>query len=275
MKFHHKIISIFDNLFTFDIYKKNLRILTFHHIKKENFLLLKKRLLFLKKKYHFLTPKEFFNIANKKKQLTKNSILLTFDDGYYSQKKFAEEILEKINIKAIFFVVPNFFKLRNFNKSRQFIKKNINNNLSLNEISFDMRNMSISDISKLKKKGHFIGIHTLNHKKLSDIQNIKKLSIEIFSNKNNYTNLLGAKNFCFAYPFGDITSINQKSLKIINKHYNFVFSGIRGNNYLNYKNLFWRDAIDDNFDSSLISMFLKGFIDIYYFRDRKKIKSYL
>ena len=126
-----------------------------------------------------------------------------------------------------------------------------------------------------KKKGHFIGIHTLNHKKLSEIQNIKKLSIEIFSNKNNYSNLLGEKNFCFAYPFGDIKSINQKSLKIISKHYNFIFSGIRGNNYLNNKKLFWRDAIDDNFDSGLISMFLKGFIDIYYYRDRKKIKSYL
>lgn len=275
MKNHHKIISFLNNFFTFKVYKKNLRILTFHHIKEENFLSLKKKLIELKKKYVFLTPQDFINIQLNKKQLTKDSLLLTFDDGYYSQKKFADQVLKKIKIKAIFFVVPNFFKINSFLQAKKFISKNINKNLTPNQITYCMRNMTIKDIKKLKNSGHVIGIHTLSHKMLSKIRSIKKLNDEIFSKKNLFSNLIGEKNLFFAFPFGDISSINKNSLKIIKKHYKFIFSGIRGNNLLNKKNLFWRDAIEDDFDIGLIKMFLRGFVDIYYYKDRKKIISFL
>ena len=50
------------------------------------------------------------------------------------------------------------------------------------------------------------------------------------------------------------------------KFYKFIFSSIRGNNIFKQNiNLFWRDAIDDNFSLKLIKKI--RFVD--YLNDRK------
>ena len=51
----------------------------------------------------------------------------------------------------------------------------------------------------------------------------------------------------------------------------FIFSGIRGNNIPKQNiNLFWRDAIDDNFSLNLCEGFFRV-ADYYYLNDRKKL----
>lgn len=274
MKIHHFFISLL-NKFSFLYFFKNpqLRILTFHHIEQKNFDLIKKNILNLRKNYKILSPDDYFNIIKKKKSLNQNSILLTFDDGYYSQKNFAERVLSQLKIKAIFFIVPNFLKIKNISKSKDFIFNNINKFIDVSKFDFSMRNMSINDLKYLKNKGHHIGMHTLNHKNLSLIRNKNILKKEIFSNLSFFRKLLKLKSpLSFAYPFGNISSINQNSVKMIYKYYDCIFSGVRGNNFnLNMKDIFFRDAIADRDNTNLIEGFLKGISDFYYKSDRKKL----
>jgi len=181
--------------------------------------------------------------------------------------------LSELKIKAIFFIIPNFLKIKDISKSKNFIYKNINKFIDFSKFDISMRNMSIDDLKYLKNKGHHIGMHTLNHKNLSFIRNKNVLEKEIFSNLSFFKKLLKLKPpLSFAYPFGNICSINQNSVKMIYKYYDCIFSGVRGdNNNLNMKDIFLRDAITDKDNSNLIESFLKGICDFYYLSDRKKL----
>ena len=112
---------------------------------------------------------------------------------------------------------------------------------------------------------------------LITIKDSNKLKKEILSDKFNFGKKIGIKNFdCFAYPYGDIDSINRKSIHFLTKNYKYIFSGLRGSNHSIFKkNIFFRDAINDRDTIDLILGFLKGFVDIRYYFFRKKILNYL
>ncbi len=63
----------------------------------------------LKKKKKILNPVEYFNKINNKK-ISNNEVCITFDDAIKSQVKLILPILDKLNIKAFFFVYTSLFK---------------------------------------------------------------------------------------------------------------------------------------------------------------------
>lgn len=108
--------------------KKNTFIaVMYHHISEKESLFhnvsfnkFKKQISFLKKNYNILSPEDFF-IKFKQKTINKKDCILTFDDGYYSQYKYAFKYLKKKRIKAFFFPLINFknnnkYGLHNINK---------------------------------------------------------------------------------------------------------------------------------------------------------------
>tara|TARA_A100001015_G_scaffold253797_1_gene294221 strand:+ start:256 stop:1095 length:840 start_codon:yes stop_codon:yes gene_type:complete len=273
MKINHSLIKIFNTVIPNNILSyKYFRILNFHHIREEYFENIKTILLSLKNDHEFINPKNFYLMENKDFIKKKKCIMITLDDGYYSQRNFAEKVLDELDIKAIFFVIPNFVNKNNLESSKQFVKKNILNTINLKNFDINMRNMTIADLQLLLKNGHEIGLHSLNHIKLSNISSQNFLEEEIYGNLDKMQKMLGTKINSFAYPFGDIKSISPEALSIIQKYYKFIFSGIRGNNSSrSFKKIYWRDAIDDNSPLDLFEGLLRGFSDFYYYIDRKKI----
>ena len=83
---------------------------------------------------------------------------------------------------------------------------------------------------------------------------------------------IGAEVQQFAFPFGDIRSINKRSLDIIRSIYKYIFSGIRGSN--NYKTNFkaiGRDNINLD-DKILYNRFIcEGGWSFLYSKQRKKL----
>ena len=79
-----------------------------------------KIILHLRKDWEFITPDYFYNIYRNKKKINKRLILLTFDDGFKSNLKVAEEILSKYRIKAIFFIPFQFVNTQKFKKKQKF-----------------------------------------------------------------------------------------------------------------------------------------------------------
>ena len=256
------LILISKFLLNFKYKKFEFKILMFHNIEKKNFLRLEKILKELKKNYNFINPKNLNKINNN------GNILLTFDDGFLSNYFFAKKVLNKLNIKGIFFIVTDLVDKKN---KKEIISKIIDKKYLKNQKFLEKKHLN-----QLIKMGHSIGAHGKSHLRLSQINDYKKLREEIVTPKITIMKKFKFKTNFFAFPYGDIKSINKKSINIIFKEYRYLFSGIRGDNVCikNSKKIFFRENIISNYPKSVIELFIKGFLDFRYFFDRKKILKY-
>ena len=284
MYLNHKIFTKFEILFTqiskfykvLKFLEKNeLRIIIYHHVQQNQFKIFEKQILFLKKHWNFISPKEFEDHIISKKKLYGKNILLTFDDGLYSNYLIAKKILKKYNIKSIFFVPSDFVKIKKVEKAKSFLIKNILDK-NLPDDFEKIKNMNIDNLKNLLKLGHYIGAHSKTHVNLGFIKNNKVLKEEIISSGISLEKLLGIKINHFAFTYGNFKSMSNTSLKIAKSKYKFIYSSMRGNNYLNRPNeIIKRDAIYIEKNNNLISIFLSGISDIKYYFQIKKINKYL
>ena len=227
----------------------------------------------LQKQHSFISPKNFELYMNGNYQPKENQLLLTFDDGYYSNYLVAKEILEKRNIKAIFFISTGFVGLKDDSK----VKAYLNKNLFANQLPQDLDTnkmipMSWDHVHELIRLGHTIGAHTKNHLPLSSISNDEQLNKEIVKAGEEIEKRFKISIEHFAFPFGNMKSINLKAMKVITKKYKYVHSGVRGKNKPNTNT--WairREAIDilDNFHYN--NFIANGGLSFYYYKDRKKL----
>ena len=134
--------------------------------------------------------------------------------------------------------------------------------------------MGFDDIKFLISNGHKIGCHTLSHQMLSKVSSLKELNDEIISSKDKLEKDFGIKIKNFAFPFGTFNSINQKAIKILDKNYDFIHSGLRGNNKKTTK-LIYRDAENPEMSITRLKAFLIRNADLLYKRNFKKLNRHL
>ena len=273
MKLHHRILEKIFKFSNYSFHKMpSFRILNVHDILEKDFDNLEKIIINLKKNWQFIKPSEL-SIANK---INQNCILLTFDDGYKSQKYFADKVLKKHSIKAIFFVITNFVKCNSKYEAKKFVLKSVDKNLDVNSIRFsEINNMNFEDLKELIFNNHLIGSHTVNHKKLTEIKDLKDLTFEIQNSKNQLESALNTKINNFAWTYGDINSINKNIYKLIKKNYQNIFSGIRGDNFKKDEtSVYFRDELSPFYSEDLVKAFLNGYSDFYYYQSRKKLLNF-
>jgi peptidoglycan/xylan/chitin deacetylase (PgdA/CDA1 family) len=206
-----------------------LRVLSYHDISKIDERRFRRHLLWLKKTWKFLTPQEFAQVINGQEQITQDSLLLTFDDGTISNLKIAETVLDELNIKALFFIVSEYALITDEPSWRTFAAKKIQLIDDPYSLPFHFRNMSILDLRKLISYGHEIGAHTATHANLATLTK-KDLNAEIVLGADMLEEHLDIKIQHFAYPFGAFNNISKEALQIASKRFNYVYSGMRGNN---------------------------------------------
>ena len=273
IRFFEKIILVFLNIFNLFRSKNVIRILVYHHVEKKDFKKLSNQLKNLKKNWNFISPKQFENHLNKKDILKGRNLLVTFDDGFKSNFFVEKEVLDRLKIKAIFFVPSDFIKFNSIKKSQKFLNNNILDYIKPKDFK-KLRNMTINDLRILLKKGHEIGCHTKTHANLGQINDISELKEEIIKNSKILKNLLKKNIKHFAFSYGNYKSMNYKSLKIAFKNYEYIYSCLRGNNFYNYENkLIKRDTVYLDCSNDLLKIFLSGVVDLKYFNQLKKINS--
>ncbi|WP_061215006.1 polysaccharide deacetylase family protein [Syntrophomonas wolfei] len=258
------------------INKNSVRIIIYHNILPEHFSILEKQLRYLKLYYNFLNDRKFREIMDGQSQTsTRNNLLLTFDDGFKSNFTVAKKILDTLGIKAIFFIPPDFINCIERNQQKEFIARNIYDGIvSVDTVSDDEEPMSWGDLEYLLEHGHTIGSHTRTHKRLSEIKDTAELEDEIAGAGDILQKTLGISIEHFAYPFGDINSINSQALAIAGKRYRYIFSGVRGfnNTYVSPRAI-RRDVISLDDLLSYNHFILEGGLDLYYYYDRKLLNS--
>lgn len=211
--------------------KGALKILIYHNIPYKDLDKFEAQIKCIGRDYGFVRPDDLQNILTGQLEYTGTRVLLTFDDGFKSNALVAEKILNPLGIKAIFFIPSGFINTKNRDDQRSFISGNIYNNcFAPEEIPDNMAPMSWQDLERLLAQGHTIGAHTINHRKLTEIESKDELKREIIESGDILQRKLGINVDHFSYPFGDIGSIAPRAMKIIKERYRYCYSGIRGMN---------------------------------------------
>lgn len=145
------------------------------------------------KGYHSVTLDDVYEWRMGRKKLDDKSIVITFDDGFYSSIKYAQPILEKYGFEGSVFVIGSEIA-----KNRVKYKPNIRQHASLE----DMENVPCMEFYSHSydlhhKKGGF-KVNLLNEEQL--IKDIKK--------EASYVSI-----DYYAYPYGKYNDLIQKVLK--------------------------------------------------------------
>lgn len=126
--------------------------------------------------YRVITFATLENYLNKGTPLPKNPVIISFDDGWSDQLKFAFPILQKYNYIATFFVFTNPINTRGF--------------------------LTWDNLKTLRDAGMTIAAHSRSHPFLNKITNSDTLWNEIYGSKQALEKNLSITVREFAYPFG-------------------------------------------------------------------------
>jgi len=292
MSLHHKVLTVFYPVFflfrkiavMFGVVSPNrLRVLIYHDIPANQEADFEEQLRWLAKRWNIISPSVFEDVMSGRTPLIGDNLLITFDDGLVTNRIVAEKVLNPLGIKAIFFVVSDFVKIQDPLSSRKFIAEHIIPGSKLSDIPKTWKNMQISDLSALVEQGHTIGCHTKLHARLSNCLTESELEDELIGSSKYISSQLGIDIKHFAYTFGDLASFSEKALIIAKRNFQYIYSGLRGNNNKNISPLaIRRDAaayqLSNNeyrvFNNALLGAFLEGAADFHYKNDNNVLDSW-
>ena len=254
--------------------EEKLRVLLFHDIAPDNYSKFGEQLTHLKKSWNLISPKQLVEILSGTKTINEPSILLTFDDGFYSNRVVAEKILNPLGIKALFFIVSEFAALSPQDNWRSFVARNFWPGLLENKVPSHLNNMNWKDLEFLLESGHTIGAHTAHHARLSETPD-SELEAEIVQSADLLEMKLGICVEHFAYSFGDLASFSPAALATARQRFPFIYTGLRGNNAVDvFPWAIRRDAINPDDSQSLVGAYLEGGADFFYANSLKTYESW-
>jgi len=256
--------------------KPRLRVLIYHDIAPEDENRFATQLHWLSRSWCFIAPEDFVSIVSGRRALEKDSLLLTFDDGFASNRQVVEHLLNPMGIRALFFVVSGFVPLQAKEEASAFIARYIYPGKQINEIPQHLRNMGWGDLEFLLESGHTIGAHTAHHCRLSKVPEAD-LDAEIIVSADHLEQRLGIRIEHFAYPFGNLASFNQEALTVATSRFPCIYTGMRGDNNKSIASP-WairRDAIGVEDSLLLIGSLLEGGADWAYRENMEVYESWL
>lgn len=273
MKFKHRLLSScylplrFTNITLRQSSISNvgrLRVLLYHDIDPSQEAQFAAQLHWLSKSWRFITPDKFSSIIKYKDSVQDDCLLLTFDDGFASNRQVVDSVLNPMGIKALFFIITDFAFLPANDDWRRFVSHHIYPSLKHEEIPSHWNNMSTDDLVYLLESGHSIGAHTSRHTRLSEASN-EDLLEEIAYSADSLEVKLGIKIRHFAFPFGDLASFSSDALALARKRFDFIYTGLRGfNTYTVPSWAIRRDSIKPTDSKYLIGSLLEGAADYAY-----------
>lgn len=126
--------------------------------------------------YTFITPSELTNALYEKSKLPQKVIILSFDDGYMDFYTDVFPILEKEQVKAVAYIVPDFLNRPNF------------------MFTFQLQEVAKSSLVE-------IGAHTMDHVWLKGVSK-ETASYQIKQSRIELQKLTDTPINSFAYPYG-------------------------------------------------------------------------
>ena len=243
-----------------------LRVLLSHDIAPEQRSNFEKQIQSIARTWTFISPSEFTKSLEAGEPINGRKVMMTFDDGFHSNRWAAEAVLDPLGIKALFFIPSDFIDITGLEAQKSFIATKIfGGMINPEQVPKNSRPMTWGDIKAVVAAGHEVGSHTCSHMRLSDITIRQRLEHEVIDSKARLEQMLGMAVTHFAFPFGNLKSINPEALSLARKHYQFVHSGIRGSN--THATPHWavrRDSMQPKDTPLYVGSLLEGALDPYY-----------
>lgn len=199
--------------------------ITLHHVAANDLPWLARTLDAIQAHCDFACPCDLADVLTAKGG--RKRILLTFDDGFRSNRALAEEVLEPRGIKATFFITQAFigmdgpeahkFAQEHFYPTRQVETRYPG--------EFDA--LDWADIDWLQKHGHGIGAHTATHVRVAGLSSAE-LASEVIESADRIQQRIGHPIRQFAYPFGSLACADEAAVEMVRTRFDFAFSNIRG-----------------------------------------------
>lgn len=239
MSFHHRILA--SAYYPIKLAKavarplglartNQLRVLLYHDIDPRHHGDFTAQLQWLKRSWNFVSVEHFAAMASGQEPVRGRNLLLTFDDGFTSNRTVAEAVLNPMGIRALFFVVSELVGIEDREVARRLIAERIYPGTIAEDLPAHWANMRWSDLEALLDQGHSIGCHTASHARLSAIDSTSGLEREIIASADLLEQRLGVPIEHFSYTFGDLGSFSEAALDVARRRYRFIYSGLRGDN---------------------------------------------
>ena len=256
--------------------QSKFRVLLFHHILSEQMPAFERLLRYLRNEHDIITPGEAEAILSGKPQRAPNGrvpYLLTFDDGFLSHARIAKDFLDPYGVKGIFFVCPGLIDTPR-ERDRETIARYIwDGAVARDDLPEDMVLMPWSDVETLNSSGHTIGAHGLTHRRLATLSEDEQKK-EIVEARTRLEERLETPVKWFAYPFGNLPSIDQQSLDTVSSNYRFCCSGIRGTNSAQSRHLaLLREQLTLEGPFEYHQLVLEGGLDFYHSGRAKRLQG--
>ncbi|MCT4597320.1 MAG: polysaccharide deacetylase family protein [Vallitalea sp.] len=182
------------------------------------------QLKYLSDKVVFCSLDEAVSLIENKVIVDKPYITFTYDDGFCECYEHIVPVLDKYEIKAAFFINPNFID-GDSNYQSSFMDKVCVSN---------KKPMTWGQLKELSNNGHIIGAHTMDHVDLGQSFSIEELEYQLGECKRVIEQKVGNECNHFAYPFGQLQHLNEKSLSCAQNHFKYIYSGTNFKSYSSF-----------------------------------------
>lgn len=149
--------------------------------------------------YVTLTLEQLYIFMLDNKPIPEKSVVITFDDGYVDNYKYAYPILKEFNLKATIFAIS-----KNIDKRKGYMTSN--------------------QLRELQANGIDIQSHTLDHEELTTFSYEKQLTI-LKESKISLENILDKKVNYIAYPYAKYNANTIKAAKDAGYVMGFILGG--------------------------------------------------
>jgi peptidoglycan/xylan/chitin deacetylase (PgdA/CDA1 family) len=250
-----------------------LRVLLYHDIDPKDQANFAAQMRWLQRSWNFVSVEQFEAMISGQEPVRGRNLLLTFDDGFTSNRVVAEEVLNPLGIRAVFFAVSELVGMKDRLEARRLIAERIYPGTRAEELPVHWGNMGWKDLEALLDQGHTIGCHTGTHARLSTLDSHIDLEKEIIASADTLEQRLGVSVDHFSYTFGNLASFSEAALEVARRRFRFVYSGLRGDNAQGVSPYaLRRDSaeLQDSqsnytvFSDRLLGAFLEGAADSHY-----------
>lgn len=202
-----------------EAFKKNrIHFLLFHHLFEDEVENFRQFLQILSEQHTFISHSEAVDMILNGVEIDRPYISFSTDDGLISNLK-AIKILDEFNIKACLFVCPSIVGAKNYSTITEFNKKRLN--------CPPMEFLTWKELEDLKKNGHEIGNHTMNHINFSEVS-LETAEKDVIQAKEILEKRLGPTTH-FAWPYGTIRHFSNTSKDLVfSTGHTSISSAIRG-----------------------------------------------
>lgn len=250
----------------------SLKVVVYHDVVPAAVPAFRDQLSFLIDNYRLISPEAYragaFDSAD-----GRPGVLVTFDDGFRSNRIIAESVLAPLGIKAIFFVPGALLALRSKEERLRFIRHRLIRRGTLASLPAGADLMTLDQLRELLREGHTIGAHGWGHLPLVDLKSDEELVAEVNRPGDELSRELGVAIDWFAYPFGGDAYVDERAYAFIRNRYRFCCTSVRGSNYPSSSPLaVLRETVAPSTPIRVLELMMEDGLSPMYHRNARRVR---